>query len=933
MITKSLPISAGFVLLWAALSSGADPVGPPAVEEHGNFFEARIRPILADHCTSCHGPKKQEAGLRLDSREGLLKGADSGPVVDPGQPGASPLVEAVEYAGPTRMPPKGKLPDQAIKDLTEWVRLGARWPESRAPSKPDPARSPDARSHWAFQLVRDPRPPAVQQAEWCTTSVDPFILARLEAKGLAPSPRADKRALIRRATFDLTGLPPSPEEIAAFLSDPSPEAFTHVVDRLLASPHYGERWARHWLDVSRYSDTRGYVFFQDASFHWAYTYRDYVIRALNSDLPFDRFVIEQLAADRLVQGDDRRSLPALGFLTLGGRFMNNFHDIVDDRIDVVSRGLLGLTLTCARCHDHKYDPISSRDYYALYGVLGSAEEPTVPPEFQPPPQTEAYRKFVAELRAREAKLTAFVKAKHQELVEGARTRAGDYLLAAQQANDQPSTDEFMLIADGTDLNPKMLLRWQTYLARTRKNFDPVFAPWHALAGNPGPGAEARTREVLRELATANDPARRVNRVVVKRLADAPPRTLAELAAAYGKVLGEVEKLWQETARRAALNRTAPQPLPDPDLEQLRQVFHGPDAPPNLPLAPFGDLALLPDRPSQARFQELRTAVQDWLVKGAGAPPRAISLEDSAQPLDPRVFLRGNPNNLGDAVPRRLPQLLADLNPEPFREGSGRLEFARAIVDPRNPLTTRVLVNRVWMHHFGRPLVATPGDFGLRSDPPSHPDLLDHLAASFMEESWSLKKLHRRIMLSSAYQQASEDRSEAWAVDPENLLYWRANRRRLDLESMRDALLAVSGRLDRGVGGPSFAGVTDPSARRRTIYAHIDRLTLPGIFRTFDFPDPNATSPRRDQTTVAPQALFFMNHPFVRTAAEALAGRPDVIGLKDPGARLERLFRLAYGRPPTPEESSLARAFLSAEPVPWVSFCQALLLGNEFAFID
>ena len=399
------------------------------------------------------------------------------------------------------------------------------------------------------------------------------------------------------------------------------------------------------------------------------------------------------------------------------------------------------------------------------------------------------------------------------------------------------------------------------------------------------------------------------------------------------LLNDVEAIWQESARRAALNQTEPTPLPDAAMEQLRQVFHGPDAAPNLPMAPFGDLALLPDRPSQAKLQELKNAVQDWLVKGPGAPPRAISLDDSSTPVEPRVFLRGNPNNLGESVPRQLPGLLASLQSGPFRHGSGRLELAKALVDRRNPMTARVLVNRVWMHHFGSPLVPTPSDFGLRSEPPTHPELLDHLAARFMDEGWSLKSLHRRIMLSSTYQQASSDRPDGRASDPENALYWRMNRRRLDLEATRDALLSVASRLDSTIGGPSFPDLTGAAARRRTLYAHVDRLSLPGLYRTFDFPDPNATSPRRDQTTVPPQALFLMNNAFVRDLALALSNRPDVLAHSDLDDRVDRLFHLVYSRAPRAEEASLARAFLTQQPVPWAPFCQALLLANEFVFVD
>jgi mono/diheme cytochrome c family protein len=916
-----------------ALGDGDKSSAHPTSAQAAEFFESRIRPILVENCQSCHGSKKQESGLRLDSRAGLLKGADTGPVVEPGKPDESPLIEAIRHAGPVKMPPKKKLSSRAIADLTRWVEMGAPWPDAddRRAAAGDPGAA--AKRHWAFQPVRNPPPPSVQDHAWPRTSIDPFILARLESTGLSPAPPADRRTLIRRATFDLTGLPPTPEEVAAFEADAAPDAFVRLVDRLLASSHYGERWARHWLDVARYSDTRGYVFFQDADFHWAYTYRDYVIRALNGDLPFDQFLIEQLAADLCPPGGDRRSLTALGFLTLGGRFMNNFHDVIDDRIDVVSRGLMGLTVACARCHDHKFDPISSKDYYALYGIFASSDEPVVPPEFTPPPRTEAYEKYARELKAREGRLSGFVAGKHQELVAAARRRAAEYLLAAQRALDQPNTEDFMLIADGTDLNPKMLLRWQTYLERSRKGHDPVFAPWHALAALPEREFPDRAREFCAELARPSGPARPVNPVLVRALAEHPPRSLAELARIYGEVLNWTEAIWEESSRRSALNRTEPAPLPDPALEQLRQVFHGRDAPPNLPLAPFGDLALLPDRPSQARLKELRAAFEDWLVKGPGAPPRAMSLKDSPTPVEPRVLLRGNPNSPGESVQRRLPGLLADLHPGPFGEGSGRLELARAIVDRRNPLTARVLVNRVWMHHIGTPLVATPGDFGLRSEPPTHPELLDHLATVLMEDGWSLKSLHRRIMLSSTYQQASDDRPEVRAIDPENLLYARMNRRRLDFESLRDSLLAVADRLDRAIGGPSFPSPADPGTRRRTLYTYIDRLNLPGLYRTFDFPDPNATSPRRDQTTVPPQALFLMNHPFVRAAAQGLLDRPEVAALSDPDAKVAHLFHLVYGRAPREEEASLARGFLAGRPVPWVPFCQALLMANEFVFVD
>ena len=927
--------------------------GTSAFAEHAEFFEARIRPILAEHCIRCHGPKKQESGLRLDSRAGVLKGNDAGPVVVPGRPEESPLIEAIHYDATVKMPPKAKLPQQAIADLTAWVGMGVPWPEVTRASDPEKAGehtetpiAATARRHWAFRPVQDSDPPAVQDAAWPRTSVDRFILARLEARGLAPSPAADRRTLIRRATIDLTGLPPSPAEVAAFETDSSPGAYDRLIDRLLASPRYGERWGRYWLDVARYADTKGYVFFQDADFHWAYTYRDYVIGAFNRDLPYDRFLVEQLAADRLPPGPgaDKPPLTALGFLTLGGRFMSNFHDVIDDRIDVVCRGLMSLTVTCARCHDHKFDPIPTQDYYSLYGVLASAREPMIPPEAAASPRSAAYEKFVHELGARQQKLAEFVTAKHRELIETAKRRAGEYLLAAQQALDQPSTEDFMLIADGTDLNPAMLVRWQSYLSRTRRDRDPVFAPWHALASLPEHDFAARSADVIARFgatasaASASDgPAGiRVNPVVARVLAEGAPRSLAEVARIYGRVFNAVEALWQDAARRAALEGRGPRPLPVPALEALRQVFHGADSPPAVPMDPFGELALLPDRPSQAKLQELRKAVQTWLTSGPGAPARAMSLEEAAAPVEPRVFIRGNPHNLGEHVPRRFLAALAGSRREPFRDGSGRLELARAIASRDNPLTARALVNRVWMHHLGTPMVATPGDFGLRSELPTHPELLDHLAARFINDGWSIKALHRRILLSAVYQQRSDDRAEARAVDPENALYWRMNRRRLDFEATRDALLAVSGRLDGRLGGPPMPSLTGPVANRRTVYGFIDRLNLPGLYRTFDFPDPNATSPRRDQTTVAPQALFLMNHPVAVDAARALIARPEVATAHDPDSKVDRLYQLIYGRAPGVDEGALARELLAGSTAgtdPWRALAHALLMANEFVFVD
>jgi mono/diheme cytochrome c family protein len=912
------------VIAFARVHAAEPPISPQQAE----FFESKVRPVLVDHCQSCHGPKKQQGGLRLDSRQAALQGSDSGPVIKPGDPDASRLLQAVRQGGQVKkMPPKGKLKPEAVDALAAWVKMGAPWPDDVA-ARP----SSDAwKRHWAFQPVRKPALP--EETEWAKTPIDRLILASLRAKGLNPSPAADKRTLVRRAYFDLIGLPPTSEEMDAALADQAEQWFEKIVDKLLASPHYGERWGRYWLDVARYADNKGYVLpdlFEDPDFAWAYTYRDYVVRSFNEDLPYDRFIVEQLAADRLQLGTDRRPLTALGFLTVGGRFMGNPHDIIDDRIDVVSRGLMGIAVSCARCHDHKFDPIPSKDYYSLYGVFASSPEPVAPPLFADPSRTEAYIAFERELELRERRLREFVLGKYTELLRSVRRRVAEYLLAAYQLRDQPDVEDFMFVADGNELNPRVIHRWQLHLQRTKKQHDPVFAVWHAFADLPEKEFESRAAVVAKQLATPQAD-RPINQRVADSFVQTPPKSMADVIQRYAILLQQVDRDWLDDCDRAMeLLEDPPARLTDPAAEELRQVLYGPESPPMVPLAPFGDLDLLPDRASQAKQKELRKALDEWRVKGPGAPPRAMTLEDSSVPHESRVFIRGNPNNLGERVPRQFLGFLDGASRRPFTDGSGRLELARRIADPNNRLTARVLVNRVWMYHFGSPLVATPSDFGLRSQPPTHPELLDYLAVSFVENGWSIKKLHRQIMLSNAYRQASADRADGRRLDPENALLWRMNRRRLDFEATRDALLATANSLDRSIGGPPTKDIL--GSNRRTLYGYVDRLNVPGLYRTFDYPSPDATSPRRDTTTVAPQSLFLMNHPSVARAAKKLLERPDVAQEKEPPRKVERLYRILYGRAPTQRELSIAQEYLAGNGT-WERYAHALLMANEFVFVD
>ena len=920
-----------------------------ALRGDGEFFEKSVRPLLAEHCYKCHGPavEEVEGGLRFSSREAVLAGGDSGPAAVEGKPDQSLLIEAIRHDG-LKMPPDGKLSSNQIDVLRRWIALGVPWPagdaaQSHLATDDDtPSRGLSAawqerlaagRRHWSFQGVKKLAPRATENA-WAQTDVDRFILATLDANGLSPSPLAERAVLIRRVTFDLTGLPPTPDEVDQFLGDTSPDAWPQLVDRLLASPRYGERWARHWLDVARYADTKGYVLFEEATFPWAYTYRDYVIRSLNEDLPYDRFIVEQLAADRLPLAGDKRALAAMGFLTLGNVFISNPHDVIDDRIDVVMRGFQGLTVTCARCHDHKFDPIPTRDYYSLYGVFASSTSPLVPPLLEPPPATPEYEAFAKELAVREQSLAAYVDRKYTELEQSARTRIAEYLLAANALRDKPPTDDFMFIADASDLNPAMIVRWQAYLARSRRTKEPVFAIWHALADLPAADFSSQAAALLAGFAEPQR-ATQVNSLILAAVLAKPPTNLAELAARYAEVLSAIDGEWREHVDKAQQESHPPAPLEEPPREALHRVFYGADSPVILQRTPIGDLDLLPDRGSQEERNKLLGAVEKWRATGAGAPPRAMSLEDQPHPYTPHVFVRGNPNNPREAVPRRFLHVLSAGEPQSFADGSGRLELAQAIANRDNPLTARVLVNRVWQHHFGAGLVRTPSDFGTRGEPPTHPELLDYLAATFMEQGWSLKQLHRHILNSAAYRQASADRPDCLAVDPTNRLLWKFPRLRLEFECLRDSMLHVSGRLAPTLYGPPNGDLTNAAGTRRTIYSSIDRLNLPGLLRSFDFPSPDSSNPQRDVTSVPQQALFFMNHGFPQTAASAIIGRTEIAADGAVDARVERLYRLLFARPPDAEELTAAREFLGAMPAGglWVRYAQGLLMSNEFAFID
>src|SRR4051794_2247083 len=654
-----------------------------ATPEGIEFFEAHIRPVLVEKCYSCHSAKaaKPKAGLRLDSKERVRAGGESGPAIVPNKPDESLLLSALRYES-NEMPPTGKLPEAVINDFAKWIAMGAPDPRTEnAPVETQKKTKPNPRDHWAYKLPQPATPPEIAHETAARGDIDRFIIAGLESAKLSPSPSAQPRALLRRLYYDLTGLPPTAEQLDEFAADPSDARYESTISHLLASPRFGERWARYWLDVARYAETKGYVVGnEDRAFKGAYTYRDWVISSFNTDRPYDKFIVAQIAPEQL---DDKSFTPAVGFLTLGRRFINDQNEIINDRIDVVSRGLMGLTVACARCHDHKFDPISAADYYALYSVFSNSQE--------------------------------------------------------KQSNELPPT-----------------------------------------------------------------------------------------------------------------------------------------------------------------------------------------LADAEKPHDQVVFLRGNPGNPGPRVDRHfLTCLSPDNKPAAFKHGSGRRELAEAIASRTNPLTARVWVNRVWDHLFGHGIVDSPSDFGARGTPPTHPELLDTLACQFMDGGWSTKKLIRKIVLSATYRQSSDTRADCAAVDPENRLLWRANRRRLDLEALRDSLLMVAGRLDEKMGGPSVSLTDPPFSNRRAVYGYIERQNLPAFFRTFDFANPSTHTADRAQTTSPQQALYLMNSPFaveqsagIATRSEATSkGQQHAANVAAPDnatnriGRISSLFRYAYGREPSLDEVMDALEFV------------------------
>lgn len=1036
---------------------------PAAIE----FFENKIRPVLSEHCYKCHSSdaKSVKGGLLLDTREGTRKGGDSGPAVVPGNVDESLLIAALTFES-FEMPPTGKLSDSVINDFRKWIESGAADPRDGKVTSSS-IDFEEARRFWSFQPVHRPGRPSVKNKSWVKSELDYFTLAQLEQRGLTPAGPATKHELIRRATFDLTGLPPTPEEVKAFVADESPDAFAKVVDRLLDSPHYGERWGRHWLDVARYAEDQAHTFAVRANTS-GFRYRDWVIDAFNSDLPYNQFVRLQIAGD-LIGPQTEGSydhLVALGLFGLGAQYYKNSDaaraaaDELDDRVDTLTRGFLGLTVSCARCHDHKFDPIPTRDYYSLAGIFRSSKLHTVP--LCSPEDLNKYNEGQQQIKTSDAEFKKFVADARATAAERKVDEIARYMIAvwkhhsAQAAGKPVKTSD---LARQENISEFLLKRWISFLDQKQKGKIAALNSWYeaidSLPKSDSSDVPAQIQQAASEfqsrisqqidirdgVATANlvkpDPNRPhkpgsprfVTPLVTKvrptagidvDITGAKELFLVVSDGGNGKscdhsdwlnpvLVGEQGTLkltdlkWKKlegfSGGKINKNYTG-QPLrvggkqyengigvhaptqivydiPDGytrfkavgglDNSGSDQGGCGEEAsiqfsvytepPTEGPATPGQDLltkVLGKDGPfavrdedlgsflagdQQAEYNRLKTAIDE---ARKNAPPMyavAHSYRED-RPADMKVFVRGNPANQKEVAPRQFLQVLAAADSKPYQNGSGRLELANDIANSANPLTARVMVNRIWQKHFGRGIVNTPSNFGHLGERPTHPMLLDYLASVFVESGWSIKAIHREIMLSATWQLSSAPDSRNAEIDADNRFLWRMNRRRLDVESWRDALLQVSGRLDRSMGGPS-TNLADSSNTRRTVYAKVSRHQLDNLLRLFDFPDANITASKRSETTVPQQQLFVLNSDFMVNQAKSFAVRLQ----QTEGTTADRIrlgILLAYGRPATEREVELGQLYLASKDDEsdnsnrlnrWQRYTQVLLGANEFMYVD
>ncbi len=857
------------------------------------FFETKVRPLLATKCHSCHTATEM-GGLRLDSRERIMQGGSRGPAVVAGDAGESLLIKAVRRVDEhLKMPPSEALSTDDIAVLEEWIAAGVQWPEVTVAEAPAAKLSPEARNFWSFQPVHRPAVPNNTSAN----PIDRFVTARLDDAGLEPAPAAEKRTLIRRVTFTLLGLPPTPEETSAFLADESDQAYAKLVDRLLDSPHYGERMARHWLDLARYADGQSAAY-ADTPLPNAWRYRDWVVEAFNTDLPYDEFVVSQLAADLLEEPKLGDHLPALGFHSL--------RDKDDDRVDVTGRALLGLTIGCAQCHDHKFDPIPQSDFYALQGIFSSTNAYNHP--LAPADQVADYNQAKKRVSDQKARVDIFIEQQRDQLIDVMMERTADYLVAYFRVTKESL--ELSRAAEPSDLDLQTLDRWLAYL-RSGPREHPYLSDWDTLIAAGGSLEEAR--EKAEEFEAVLVSIHREKRAI-------EDRNYVKLGGADGvknqRTLLNTNLEFLEPLKYYVWRDMSAPPAKKRGLPFVGGVYyHGPKEIDRF-LSGVWKEHLARERAELKRLEEALPAQYPFLH----------AYRDAKEPKDARIAIRGDKKNLGDVAPRRFLSVLNGDERKRFDEGSGRLQLARAIASPDNPLTARVFVNRLWQWRFNRGLVASPSNFGQLGERPTHPELLDWLAAEFMESGWSIKSLDRKILLSKAYRRSSKILEANHQMDADNKLLWRFNPvERLDAETIRDAILSISGNLDFETGGPPIE--LNSVNVRRALYGVVDRTNPDPAVTLFDFPDAKAHSDARDVTVGPLQRLFFLNNPFIIEQSQALADRLADEAGSDTEARVRRAYDLIYCRPPEPGEIAAASTFLKTDT--WERYAQVLLGSSEF----
>jgi cytochrome c553 len=944
---------------------------PVSVAASPDFFETKIRPVLAASCYPCH-TQSALGGLRLDSREAMLRGGGRGPAIAPGDPETSWLVRAVRQSDPgLKMPAGGpKLSDSQIDDLSAWVKAGAVWPGT--PSAPVSAAAgkvgekyviaPERRAFWSLQPLKEPAPPAIQDPRWSGSNIDRFVMAHLQKEGLEPVSPATRHDLIRRASLDLTGLPPTPEEIAAFAKDTSPDAFSKVVDRLLASPRYGERWGRVWLDVARFGEDdyrslnpnpRGYHPYPNA-----YVYRDWVVQAFNDDMPYDQFVRAQIAGDLLDEKTRYRTLPATGFLGLGPWYYDNGAvevtraDERHDRIDVVTRGFLGLTVACARCHDHKYDPIPQTDYYALAGVFLNTSYHRYP--MAPKAVVDKYTATEEELEKKQKALQELQSNLSNQLSESLAFQTSNYLQGVYEVAGQKR--EIETVVENRKLDYETLERWIAYMAKTTDKYKYKEA-WQAMmkkaapaapggggrrggggggggggdlgggggrggrGGAAGGAANAEMKKladefqanVVRVMLMRRDldeenaviKAKSLEGTKAKKRANEPNEFITndDFCPGCGLRLKNMPEedgnFWTEIFQREIRDTDDP--------AAMMAMGGGRAGKPGVILFRGWGLESRTGAAAQTQMASIKSDIDDARKK-LEQYPFLHGVEDNPSIVNLPLAIRGNPNNLGQEVPRHFLSMLSKSDPAPYTKGSGRLELADDIL--AQPIAMRVIVNRIWKGHFGTGIVDSPSNFGQTGERPTNPELLEYLAASFAKNGMSIKKLHREIMLSAVYRLSSANNSADFAKDSGNRFYWRFDRKRMDAEQLRDSVLMVAGNLDNQLGGPSEE--LTPGYTRRTVYGKVSRYKLDEYLQLFDFPTPSISAEKRFTTTVPLQRLFLMNSDFMQVEAEELARR--VAGEPDNRSRIRKVYLLAYGRDPSEEEIKVGLDYLHAEPM-------------------